>query len=126
MPLYMDMHSIDGGVAVKDVRQAHVADPIAPGAHRRRLVADFWQDLRYAGRMLARQPGCGEHQRHPIGEQPARRILAGDETRQGLQGTAVAIGQGTGLVKDFEVDGEQIVDAVVHAHVPGVLQGLAR
>ncbi len=26
MPLYMDMHSIDGEVAVKDVRQAHVAD----------------------------------------------------------------------------------------------------
>jgi hypothetical protein len=26
MPLYMDMHNIDGGVAVKDVRQAHLAD----------------------------------------------------------------------------------------------------
>lgn len=26
MPLYMDMHSIDGGVAVNDVAQAHIAD----------------------------------------------------------------------------------------------------
>lgn len=26
MPLFMDMHSIDGGVAVKDVAQAHLAD----------------------------------------------------------------------------------------------------
>ena len=26
MPLFMDMHSIDGGVAVKDVTQAHLAD----------------------------------------------------------------------------------------------------
>ena len=26
MPLFMDMHNIDGGVAVKDVAQAHLAD----------------------------------------------------------------------------------------------------
>lgn len=26
MPLFMDMHSIDGGVAAKDVAQAHLAD----------------------------------------------------------------------------------------------------
>jgi peptidyl-tRNA hydrolase len=26
MPLFMDMHSIDGGVAAKDVAQAHIAD----------------------------------------------------------------------------------------------------
>lgn len=26
MPLFMDMHNIDGGVAVKDVEQAHLAD----------------------------------------------------------------------------------------------------
>jgi len=26
MPLFMDMHSIDGGVAVTDVRGAHLAD----------------------------------------------------------------------------------------------------
>lgn len=26
MPLFMDMHSIDGGVAVEDVSQAHLAD----------------------------------------------------------------------------------------------------
>ncbi len=26
MPLYMDVHSIDGGVACDDVRQAHEAD----------------------------------------------------------------------------------------------------
>ena len=26
MPLFMDMHSIDGGVAAKDAAQAHIAD----------------------------------------------------------------------------------------------------
>jgi hypothetical protein len=26
MPLFMDMHSIDGGVTAKDVAQAHIAD----------------------------------------------------------------------------------------------------
>jgi peptidyl-tRNA hydrolase len=26
MPLYMDVHSIDGGVGVADVAQAHIAD----------------------------------------------------------------------------------------------------
>ncbi len=26
MPLFMDMHNIDGGVAAKDVAQAHLAD----------------------------------------------------------------------------------------------------
>ncbi|MGH9226539.1 MAG: DUF4242 domain-containing protein [Acidimicrobiales bacterium] len=26
MPLFMDMHSIDGGVALKDVAEAHLAD----------------------------------------------------------------------------------------------------
>jgi hypothetical protein len=33
MPLFMDMHSIDGGVAVKDVRQAHLADLQAQAQH---------------------------------------------------------------------------------------------
>jgi hypothetical protein len=43
MPLYMDMHSIDGGVAVKDVRQAHLADLQAQDQHGVRYLR-YWVD----------------------------------------------------------------------------------
>ena len=33
MPLYMDVHSIAGGVSSADVAQAHMADLQAQGAH---------------------------------------------------------------------------------------------
>lgn len=33
MPLYMDVHSIDGGVKVEDVAQAHIADLQTQGAY---------------------------------------------------------------------------------------------
>ena len=33
MPLYMDVHSIDGGVAVDDVAKAHMADLQTQGAY---------------------------------------------------------------------------------------------
>ncbi|HEX5016249.1 MAG TPA: DUF4242 domain-containing protein [Actinomycetes bacterium] len=33
MPLYMDVHSIDGGVAVADVAKAHLADLQTQNAH---------------------------------------------------------------------------------------------
>ena len=33
MPLYMDVHEIDGGVSVRDVAQAHLADLEKQGAH---------------------------------------------------------------------------------------------
>jgi predicted permease len=39
------------------LRQAHVAEPVAPGAPRRRLASDLRHDLRYAIRMFRRQPG---------------------------------------------------------------------
>jgi len=39
------------------LRQAHAPAPITPGAPARgRLIRDGWQDLRYAGRTLGRQP----------------------------------------------------------------------
>jgi hypothetical protein len=41
MPLYMDMHSIDGGVAVDDVAQAHVADLKTQDRHGVRYVR-YW------------------------------------------------------------------------------------
>jgi Protein of unknown function (DUF4242) len=33
MPLYMDVHNMDGGVAVSDVAQAHQADLAKQGEH---------------------------------------------------------------------------------------------
>jgi predicted permease len=39
------------------LRQAHVPPPIATGSPRRGALADAFQDLRYAARMLRRQPG---------------------------------------------------------------------
>jgi hypothetical protein len=33
MPLYMDMHTIDGGVTLDDVRKAHAADLEVQGKH---------------------------------------------------------------------------------------------
>ena len=43
MPLFMDMHSIDGGVAVRDVRQAHLADLKAQEEHGVRYLR-YWVD----------------------------------------------------------------------------------
>jgi hypothetical protein len=43
MPLYMDMHSIDGGVAVDDVRQAHLADLQAQDQYGVRYLR-YWVD----------------------------------------------------------------------------------
>ena len=40
---------------MKTLRQANVGLPVVPGAPRRRLLGDLWQDLRYAVRMLLTQ-----------------------------------------------------------------------
>ena len=39
------------------LRQSRLPEPIAPGAPRRRLLADAWQDIRYAARMLRKHRG---------------------------------------------------------------------
>ena len=46
MPLYMDMHSIDGGVAVDDVAQAHVADLKTQDRHGVRYLR-YWVNERH-------------------------------------------------------------------------------
>ena len=43
MPLYMDVHSIDGGVAVDDVAQAHLADLQKQGEYDVRYLR-YWVD----------------------------------------------------------------------------------
>jgi hypothetical protein len=41
MPLYMDVHTIDGGVAIADVALAHAADLRTQGAHDVRYLR-YW------------------------------------------------------------------------------------
>jgi uncharacterized protein DUF4242 len=43
MPLYMDVHTIDGGVAAADVEQAHLADLAHQGNHDVRYLR-YWVD----------------------------------------------------------------------------------
>ena len=58
MPLYMDMHSIDGGVAVDDVAKAHVADLQTQGSYDVKYLR-YWVD-EHAGKIfcLAEAPVC--------------------------------------------------------------------
>ena len=41
MPLFIEVHSIDGGVLIKDVAKAHVADPQIQGRHDVRYLR-YW------------------------------------------------------------------------------------
>lgn len=43
MPLYMDVHTIDGGVSVDDVAQAHAADLRTQGTYDVRYLR-YWVD----------------------------------------------------------------------------------
>ena len=43
MPLFMDVHEIDGGVAIDDVAAAHLADLQAQAAHDVRYLR-YWVD----------------------------------------------------------------------------------
>lgn len=50
MPLFMDVHEIDGGVAMNDVAQAHLADLKIQAAHDVRYLK-YWVDER-SGRVF--------------------------------------------------------------------------
>ena len=50
MPLYMEVHSIDGGVTVEDVAKAHVADLQTQGKHDVRYLR-YWVD-EHAGKIF--------------------------------------------------------------------------
>jgi Nickel responsive protein SCO4226-like len=43
VPLFMDIHEIDGGVAMEDVAKAHLADLQSQGAHDVRYLR-YWVD----------------------------------------------------------------------------------
>ena len=43
MPLYLDVHTIDGGVTIEDVVEAHAADLKAQDAHDVRYLR-YWVD----------------------------------------------------------------------------------
>ena len=43
MPLYMDVHTIDGGVAADDVAKAHIADLQTQGRHNVNYLR-YWVD----------------------------------------------------------------------------------
>ncbi|HEV7653750.1 MAG TPA: DUF4242 domain-containing protein [Mycobacteriales bacterium] len=43
MPLYMDVHTIEGGVRAADVEQAHLADLAEQGKHDVRYLR-YWVD----------------------------------------------------------------------------------
>lgn len=43
MPLYMDVHEIEGGVEMEDVAKAHVADLLTQGAYDVRYLR-YWVD----------------------------------------------------------------------------------
>ena len=50
MPLFMDVHDIQGGVGIDDVAKAHLADLQAQGAHDVRYLR-YWVDEE-AGRIF--------------------------------------------------------------------------
>lgn len=50
MPLFMDLHEIDGGVAMDDVAKAHLADLETQDAHDVRYLR-YWVDEQ-AGRVF--------------------------------------------------------------------------
>ena len=46
MPLYMDVHTIDGGVAIDDVAKAHMADLQTQGRYDVQYLR-YWVDERH-------------------------------------------------------------------------------
>jgi Protein of unknown function (DUF4242) len=83
MPLYMDVHNLDGGVAVEDVAKAHQADLETQGKHGVNYLR-YWVDEKQ-GRVfcLVEAPSA---EAAAIVHQEAHGLLA-DEIFQVQEGT---------------------------------------
>jgi hypothetical protein len=66
MPLYIDIHSFDDGVAADDVAKAHMADLQTQGKHEVRYLR-YWVDEQRGNREPGRaaQPFSGGRMRGP-------------------------------------------------------------
>jgi hypothetical protein len=64
MPLYLDVHTIEGGVSAKDVADAHMKDVETQGAHGVNYKA-YWVDEK-AGKIFCLVEAPNEEAAHTV------------------------------------------------------------